>query len=111
MSNSNGELLKTEDMQLEPGEIRLSLKQEINCAISPHLKTAPHCEIWLHDNEWSLKFTKSHGIGPTASRWNRSHSKIDVGIGPKFFLLKVDLVPHFGTYSTRTFQGVEKVPE
>ena len=59
----------------------------------------------------TVKSTKSHGIGPTALRWNRSHSKIDVGIGPNFFGLKVDLVPHFGTYSTVSFEGVEKVPK
>ena len=42
-----------------------------------------------------VKSTKSHGIGPTASRWNRSHSKIDVGIGPKFFFAEGGLSPTF----------------
>ena len=43
----------------------------------------------------SVKSTKSHGISPTASRWNRSHSKIDVGIGPKFFFAEGGLSPTF----------------
>ena len=42
-----------------------------------------------------VKSTKSHGISPTASRWNRSHSKIDVGIGPKFFFAEGGLSPTF----------------
>ena len=43
----------------------------------------------------TVKSTKSHGISPTASRWNRSHSKIDVGIGPKFFFAEGGLSPTF----------------
>ena len=40
----------------------------------------------------TVKSTKSHGISPTASRWNRSHSKIDVGIGPKIFFAEGGLM-------------------
>ena len=58
-----------------------------------------------------VKSTKSHGISPTASRWNRSHSKIDIRIGPKFFFAEGGLSPTFWDLFHQNFSRCGKVPE
>ena len=62
------------------------------------------------DSTAKVKSTKSHGISPTASRWNRSHSKIDVGIGPKFFFAEGGLSPTFWDLFHQNFSRCGKGP-
>ena len=82
------------------------------------LTTLQNCLVIFATRKWLLssmntckvKSTKSHRISPTASRWNRSHSKIDVGIGPKFFSAEGGLSPTFWDLFHQKFLRCGKGP-